>query len=665
MRIGKNEWKICVADIETMKEYILLSFYDFEKDIWYEFEINSFKNDLYKFVNFYNKSNWDRIVWYNGIGFDTQVIQFILDSYQEWFDFTNLEVCQIIYSFVQKLIDDKKFGMFNPYKVERLEIPPIDVFTILGLDNEARYTSLKKCQFQLDYKNVEEMPIHHGKTNLTQDEINLVKSYCRNDVLSTYQVFKLTLGDTDHPLYKGNNQIDLRLDIQEEFGLDCINYSDIKIGDELLKLSYAKEINKDIKNLPNKGFFRKEIKLKFCIPKYVSFKTPQLSRILDDTKSKVIGQRGKHEVCFNFKGTEYTIGLGGGHSSNDSQIWEEDENHLIVDLDVGSLYPAIIVNNEYYPYHLGKQLLSVYKKLYEKRIELKPLAKKDRKIAGIVGAIKLILNSAYGKMGSMDSWMYDKQVQVSVCLTGQFALLMLIEAMELAGIHVFMFNTDGITLKLPKTKLEEFEAICKEWEKTTSFILERKDYSKMMFSTVNDYIAFTKDGEIKKKGDFITDFELWKNKSCRVVPLALEAYFKDGVSPDTFIKNHQNILDFCIMSRATGELHLELQDSKGNTNKLNKLVRYYYSTNSDWQLFKRGTGSTGKPMNVNQAAPNEIGTINIQYFNEFEDKAMKDYYIDYNQYIYKAYKLIDKVSKTKKANAFIKSLSNSVALTLF
>jgi hypothetical protein len=268
-------------------------------------------------------------------------------------------------------------------------------------------------------------------------------------------------------------------------------------------------------------------------------------------------------------------------------------------------------------------------------------------------------------MGSMDSWMYDKQVQVSVCLTGQFALLMLIEAMELAGIHVFMFNTDGITLKLPKTKLEEFEAICKEWEKTTSFILERKDYSKMMFSTVNDYIAFTKDGEIKKKGDFITDFELWKNKSCRVVPLALEAYFKDGVSPDTFIKSHQNILDFCIMSRATGELHLELQDSKGNTNKLNKLVRYYYSTNSDWQLFKRGTGSTGKPMNVNQAAPNEIGTINIQYFNEFEDKAMKDYHIDYNQYIYKAYKLIDKVSKTKKANAFIKSLSNSVALTLF
>ena len=51
--------------------------------------------------------------------------------------------------------------------------------------------------------------------------------------------------------------------ISEEFGIDCLNYSDIKIGDELLKRSYAKEINKEVKDLPKKGFFRKEIKLKF------------------------------------------------------------------------------------------------------------------------------------------------------------------------------------------------------------------------------------------------------------------------------------------------------------------------------------------------------------------------------------------------------------------
>jgi hypothetical protein len=300
-----------------------------------------------------------------------------------------------------------------------------------------------------------------------------------------------------------------------------------------------------------------------------------------------------------------------------------------------------------------------------KRIELKPLAKKDKKIAGIVGAIKLILNSAYGKMGSMDSWMYDKQVQVSVCLTGQFALLMLIESMELEGIHVFSFNTDGITLKLHKDKVERFKEICEEWENKTSFVLERQDYKKIIYSTVNDYMAITNDDKVKTKGDFISEFELWKNKSNRVVALSLQEYFTKGTKPEDFIRNHKNIYDFCIMSRATGELYLELQNDKNENIKLKKLVRYYYSTSSNWQLFKRGTGSTGKPMNVHQAAPNDLGNIYVQYFNKFEAKTFDDYHVDINQYIYKAYKIIAKVEKNKKDKYFITSLQEVKQMSLF
>ncbi len=37
-------------------------------------------------------------------------------------------------------------------------------------------------------------------------------------------IYKITTGDTEHPLYKGNNQIDLRLDILEEFGIPCLWY---------------------------------------------------------------------------------------------------------------------------------------------------------------------------------------------------------------------------------------------------------------------------------------------------------------------------------------------------------------------------------------------------------------------------------------------------------
>ena len=60
------------------------------------------------------------------------------------------------------------------------------------------------------------------------------------------------------------------------------------------------------------------------------------------------------------------------------------------------MYPATIINNRRYPAHLGKEFLSGYKKMFEKRIHLKPLSKNDKKIAGIVGALKLAVNSAYG-----------------------------------------------------------------------------------------------------------------------------------------------------------------------------------------------------------------------------------------------------------------------------
>ena len=70
---------------------------------------------------------------------------------------------------------------------------------------------------------------------MTSEEIKLTKDYCRNDVMATFEFYKITTGNTEHPLYKGNNQIDLRQDIFEEFGIPCLNYSDSKIGDEMIK----------------------------------------------------------------------------------------------------------------------------------------------------------------------------------------------------------------------------------------------------------------------------------------------------------------------------------------------------------------------------------------------------------------------------------------------
>ena len=171
-------------------------------------------------------------------------------------------------------------------------------------------------------------------------------------------------------------------------------------------------------------------------------------------------------------------------------------------------------------------------------------------------------------------------------ITGELSLMMLIEAYELAGIKVISANTDGVTVRIHKDLLGKMEEINAWWMELTKYELERTDYLKIIFSTVNDYIAIKKDGEIKKKGDFLTDFELHKNKSGRVVPIALERFFVDGVPIADTINSHNNIFDFAMRQKASRDFHYEGHNRQsGQKSVYNKLIRYYVSYTGE-KLYK-------------------------------------------------------------------------------
>jgi DNA polymerase elongation subunit (family B) len=109
-----------------------------------------------------------------------------------------------------------------------------------------------------------------------------------------------------------------------------------------------------------------------------------------------IGMQDDFKEELHFYGNVYSFMKGGLHTENKPEIFEADDDYLIIDYDVASMYPATIINNKRYPAHLGKEFLNGYKQMFEKRLELKPLAKKDKKLKGIVSALKLSLNSVYG-----------------------------------------------------------------------------------------------------------------------------------------------------------------------------------------------------------------------------------------------------------------------------
>ena len=710
--------KVLVFDIETMKEFFLVVVYDPQEDKYYEFSLNNWKNDLDKFIVFADKHNEYYWVGYNSLRFDSQVVEFIIRNHDGWHNLSRLDICGIIAQKAADVIHDANYDVFPEYRESDLSLKQIDLFKVHHYDNKNRRVSLKRLEFEMDLENIEEMPIHHSKINLTEDEVQLTKDYCKNDVAATYQFYRVTIGDCDHPLYRGDNRIDLRLDIQEEFGIPCLNYSDSKIGDEMIKKYYCEEKKIDYKELPKKGTFAK-VYVKHCIADYVKFQTPELQQFLDKIKKIKLGLQDDFKETIHFHNNVYSFMKGGLHTENKPEVFEANDEYEIIDWDVTSYYPAIIINNGRYPKHLGKEFLAGYRRMFERRLELKPLAKKDKRIKGIVGALKLAVNSVYGKSSDMQNWIYDRSLTMFTTITGELSLMMLIEAYELKGIHVISANTDGVTIKIKKSDLGIMKSINQWWEAVTKYELENTDYQKIIFSTVNDYIAIKTDGEIKKKGDFLTDFELHKNKSARIVPIALERYYVNDIPVADTIRNHTNIYDFCLRQKASKDFHYEghskvnssysistkadliehgwveygpdawikkqwinerkpyekmatsfqnaidstnadLRNKQSNKTIYNKLIRYYVSNTGEKLLKVKNENSDSGAADVSQVEAGEWVMKVCNHLPKNTDVATAG--INYEYYIEKAERIVHKIATNGKKR---KVVVNPNQLSLF
>lgn len=286
----------------------------------------------------------------------------------------------------------------------------------------------------------------------------------------------------------------------------------------------------------------------------------------------------------------------------------------------------------------------------------------------------MLIQIDYGKLGQPGSFLEYPEGVLRICMGNQIEILMLIETLNLAGFDVISANTDGILTYYHESREEEFRKICSEWEESVGNVklgkLECTKFTEIWQESVNSYIAKKQDGSLKKKGRFVTSYglpgcEINKNKSARIIPLALEEYIAKGTDPEQFIKNHKSIMDFCIAKKATGKMHYEELDKNGII-KHKKLIRYYIST--DGNIFKkRGLNNNGDPIDAYCQAQNSdfpwIDFPKLKYFNKFSEKS--NYNIDYDFYILETYKRIDKMQKTKKAASYADRLKPHIQTSLF
>lgn len=471
--------------------------------------------------------------------------------------------------------------------------------------------SLKIYGGRLNAQKLQDLPIEPNAT-ITTEQAKQLREYCLNDLLTTQLLYKKLLP-----------QITLRESMSQQYGLDLRSKSDAQIAEAVIKSELEKETGKTFKplKLPEGYTFR------YQNPKIINFETEQLQSIFDrilntdfnlfDTGSVKMPEWLEKQKIQIGKAV-YQMGIGGLHSTEKCQFVQPNADQFLCDMDVASYYPSIILQQRLAPKSLGNPFLNVYQSIVSRRIKAK---REGDKVTA--ETLKICINGSFGKLGSKYSMLYAPELLLQTTMTGQLALLMLIEALELNGIQVVSANTDGIVILCDKVKEDLLSELTFDWMLSTSYDLERTDYARIASRDVNNYVAVKLDGKTKGKGVF-ADIGLSKNPDELIVFKAVAACVANNVSIEQTIKTSTDINDFVTVRRVEG-------GAVWNGEYLGKAVRFYHSRlipQSDVIAYAKNTNKV----------PNSQGCRPLM---DYSDSFPID--IDFDYYINKANELLTAV----------------------
>ncbi|QHB80459.1 putative DNA polymerase [Sphingomonas phage vB_StuS_MMDA13] len=440
-------------------------------------------------------------------------------------------------------------------KAQAIKCDHIDLIEVAPL-----FASLKGYAGRMHSRKMQDLPFHPA-TLLSPEQIAIVRWYCVNDTHNTAHL-RETLKE----------QIELRYTLSNEYKVDLRSKSDAQIAEAVM----AAELQRRTGVRPKKPEIEVGTTFRYQVPPWMQFRSPLMQWalgvvarakfVVDYTGSIAMPEEIK-DLKLDINGTIYTMGIGGLHSTESTVAHHTDKDYIIIDKDVESFYPRIILNQGMYPEHLGPVFLQVYRTIVDRRLKAKADGNKP-----VADSLKIVINGSFGKFGSKYSILYAPNFLTQTTLTGQLSILLLIEMLEYAGIHVVSANTDGIVIKCPRNAVHVLDAVVAEWEQRTQYKTEETRYLSLYSRDVNNYIAvkqkFDKatntwlevpDGT-KCKGAYANPWNdpknlamrLHKNPTTTVCVEAVEALLIKGVPLDHTIRNERDIRKFVTVRSVKG-----------------------------------------------------------------------------------------------------------------
>lgn len=649
---------VLVFDIEVFRNIFHCTVKDTETGILKLFEISDRKNQIEDLVKYFKqfeneKGSWNnsyttdyqfdtKVIFagYNNLHYDNAVINYIIDYFNVLVNLPAYKVCSSIFNLSKEITTSgDNIEKWKKWKYQQW-FESFDILTML-YSSKLR-VGLKEMQVTMQYPNVQEFR-YDWDIPLREDLFDEMIQYNINDVESTASLLNICKKD-----------IDLRIAIEDEYGVRVLSKDGVNIGMKIITQKYLEKTGKtwnDIKDLRSPMDM---IPLKDVILPIVKFKDKQLSKILEEMKEQIVspGRKG-YERNFIFNNLRYTIGVGGIHSVNDPEIIIPKEDEILVDIDTASLYPSMIIQHKFYPKHLGPEFLEIYSKIKEERLEAKHNKNKVKD-----QTLKLALNGLSGNLQNEHNFCYSPFTVMQIRINGQLLLLMLAEKLSELGCRIVQANTDGLFVIIKKDKYDQYQQICKEWEELTKLELEEKRFEAMYQLAINDYIAVkegykeTKDKAlIETKGIFITEVKLGKGLSPKIIPEAIINYFTENIPVEQTIKECRDIRKF-LQAEKTGK-----QWTVEYNNEVQQRINRFYVSNNGYYLWKYKNNSGVKEYQ-NMLKGYGVTLHNTLYSDEdlqwkySQGETFEEIYdINYNYYILQCKKIINQI-KPKQLSLF-------------
>lgn len=517
----------------------------------------------------------------------------------------------------------RPFELYRKYKVKGIahEVDHIDLIELTPLG-----PSLKVCAGRIHARFMADLPFQPGK-NLSPDQKLILRRYWANDLDNTEGLF-----------LSHKTAIELREILTRDYGVDVRSKSDPQIAEAVLRTEVKKLTGRD---RIERAHIRAGEYFHFNPPGYIKYSSATMQWVLDFVKRQkfYIDPYGSplmpvdlEGLDINIAGNVYRMGIGGLHSQEKRTIHHSDENFELSDNDVTSYYPNLMIQQNMYPPHVGPAFLHSFKRIVSRRIDAKRAGDK-----ATAETLKIVANGTFGKTGERGghSVVYYPEMMIQTTVSGQLSLLMLIERLELVGIHVVSANTDGIVIKCPRHLLDVKASIIKQWEAETGLELESKVYKALYSRDVNNYIAIYEKPDTKEKGAWqyakaigayrktLGAYPLKWNPTCDVCCEAVILYLANGVPLAETITAETDIRKFIEVRRVTG-------GAVKNGEYLGKVIRWYYGKDISDPIINAKNGNNvprSKGAQPCMVLPDSIpADLDFDYYIERAQKMIEDFY---------------------------------------